>query len=98
MDADIVADLHTIHTEPFYEMLHNKFYLIRETVEEAVTRRTSFNLIHLDTMFKVDVFLSTPSAFIRSQLERRLDYKYMKEMAEKTDVGDLLIRALKQSR
>src|SRR6185295_2957343 len=37
---------------------------------EAVAHRRSFNLIHLDSMFKVDIFVSKGRPFDRSALAR----------------------------
>jgi hypothetical protein len=71
MDADLVADLRTEHVEPLAQALGDAFYADVETMRDAVRRHGSFNVIHLDTMFKVDVFVARPRAFDRSQLARR---------------------------
>lgn len=70
MDADLVADLRMEHVEPLAEALGDAFYADVEMMRDAVRRRTSFNLIHLETMFKVDVFVAKPRPFDRSQLAR----------------------------
>ncbi|HEC35100.1 MAG TPA: hypothetical protein ENI39_01035 [Anaerolineae bacterium] len=71
MDADLVADLRLQHVEPLARSLGDAFYADAEMMRDAVRRYGSFNLIHLDTMFKVDVFVTKPRAFDRSQLARR---------------------------
>jgi hypothetical protein len=71
MDADLVADLRMEHVEPLAQALGDAFYADVEMMRDAVRRRGSFNVIHLDTMFKVDVFVARPRAFDRSQLARR---------------------------
>ena len=71
MDADLVADLQMEHVEPLAQALGDAFYADVETMRDAVRRHGSFNVIHLDTMFKVDVFVVRPRAFDRSQLARR---------------------------
>ena len=71
MDADLVADLQMEHVEPLAQALGDAFYADVETMRDAVRRHGSFNVIHLDTMFKVDVFVARPRAFDRSQLARR---------------------------
>ena len=46
-------------------------YAIGKTgIRDAVARRASFNLIHLETMVKVDVFVSRDRPFDRRALER----------------------------
>lgn len=71
MDADLVADLRPEHAEPLAQALGNAFYADVEMIRDAIRRHGSFNLIHLETMFKVDVFVAKPRAFDRSQLARR---------------------------
>ena len=71
MDADLVADLRLEHVEPLAQALGDVFYADAEMMRDAIRRHGSFNLIHLDTTFKVDVFVAKPRAFDRSQLARR---------------------------
>jgi hypothetical protein len=40
-------------------------------IQEAIRRRGSFNLIHLETMFKVDIFIPKARPFDQQQLKRR---------------------------
>ena len=74
MDADLVADLHMEHAEPLAQALGDAFYADVEMMRDAIRRHGSFNLIHLETMFKVDIFVVKPRAFDRSQLARRQLY------------------------
>ncbi|MBN1955771.1 MAG: hypothetical protein JW900_12060 [Anaerolineae bacterium] len=71
MDADLVADLQLEHAEQLVDALGADFYADVEMIRQAVRRHSSFNLIHFDTMFKIDVFVAKPRAFDRSQLARR---------------------------
>lgn len=71
MGADLVADLRLEHIEPLALALGDAFYADAEMMRDAVHRHGSFNLIHLDTIFKVDVFVAKPRSFDRSQLARR---------------------------
>ena len=71
MDADLVADLRMEHAEPLAQALGDAFYADVEMMRDAIRRHASFNLIHLETIFKVDIFVAKPRAFDRSQLARR---------------------------
>ena len=71
MDADIVADLRPEHVEPLAQALGDAFYADAEMMRDALRRHSSFNVIHLETMFKVDLFVARPRPFDRSQLARR---------------------------
>ena len=69
-DADLVAEMRIEHVQPFVAALQDEFYVDDEMMVEAIQRNSSFNIIHRETMFKVDVFIPRPSPFLRSQLDR----------------------------
>ena len=71
LDTDIVADLSLEQTQPFAALLAGAFYLDSDTIRRAIRQRSSFNLIHLATMFKVDIFIPKNRPFDRQQLARR---------------------------
>ncbi len=71
LDTDIVADLSLQQARPFADLLAGTFYLDIDTIRHAIQQRGSFNLIHLASMFKVDVFIPKNRPFDRQQLERR---------------------------
>lgn len=72
MDVDIVADIQPEHVSPFITYLQGAFYVDEAVIRQAIQRRSSFNLIHLTTMFKVDIFLPKDRAFDQQQLKRRV--------------------------
>ena len=72
LDADIVADLRPEHAEPFAQALGGAFHAQGWAIRRAVEEGRSFNVIHMETMFKVDIFLPKPRAFDRAQFERRI--------------------------
>ena len=69
-DVDIIADMHLEHVRPFITSLHNEFYLEEEMIVDSIRQKSSFNIIHRTSMFKVDVFIQSASPFHRSQLAR----------------------------
>ena len=71
-DADFIADLRLEHVKPFVEILGPAFYACEPAIHDAVFSRRSFNVIHQDTMLKVDVFVMKPDSFSASQMERRV--------------------------
>jgi hypothetical protein len=56
-DVDIVADLQPAHVGPLVRTLRDRFYIDEGAVREAVRRRASRNLIHLEEAYKVDLFV-----------------------------------------
>jgi hypothetical protein len=71
MDADLVVDLPAVQVGPFVRALQEKFYVDALSILDAIQYRSSFNLIYLNTMFKVDVFLPKQRPFDQAQFERR---------------------------
>lgn len=71
MDADLVADIQPVQISLFVDALKEEFYVDDLSILDAIQYRSSFNLIHLDTMFKVDVFLPKWRPFDKAQFERR---------------------------
>jgi len=71
LDVDLVADLDESHAEPLAGALEGRFYVDAAAVREAIRHRRSFNVIHLETMFKVDVFVSHRTPYAREQFGRR---------------------------
>jgi hypothetical protein len=69
-DSDIVAEMQPKHVQPFIAALQNEFFVDEEMIAESVKTNTSFNIIHRDTMFKVDVFIPLPRPFLQSQISR----------------------------
>ncbi|MFH1196089.1 MAG: hypothetical protein V1720_10265 [bacterium] len=57
LDADLVTDLNIHHVKILTEKLSNDYYVDEKMITEALKRRSSFNLIHLESMTKVDVFI-----------------------------------------
>lgn len=70
IDADVVAELEQRHVAPLLARLAGAYYFDEERARSAVRTRRSFNLIHLGTMFKVDLFVTQGRPFDRQAIER----------------------------
>jgi len=71
LDVDIVADMRLEHIKPLVAALSKEFYADDEMMKGAIEHHSSFNLIHYETAFKVDIFIRKLRAFDQMQLERR---------------------------
>lgn len=71
-DADIVAEVTRDQTRILAERLSGDYYADEIAMRRAVLDHSLFNAIHLATMFKFDVYVSSSSAFDEQQLLRRL--------------------------
>jgi hypothetical protein len=70
LDLDMVVDLPLSAVPAFVSRLEKDFYLDDEAIRRAIARHTRFNLIHLATGFKVDMFTPGPGGFDLSELAR----------------------------
>jgi len=70
MDVDVIAELRDEHVSDFIEGIGTDFYVSEGAVREAVDSRTCFNVIHLPTSYKVDVFVSRERPFDREAMSR----------------------------
>ena len=71
IDVDIVLDLKPQHVHSLVEMLGEAYYIDEEMVLNAIQKRSSFNLIHLDTMLKIDIFIIKDKPYNLKTLQRR---------------------------
>ncbi|MDI6791745.1 MAG: hypothetical protein QME81_02595 [bacterium] len=72
-DVDIVADLKMEHVLPLKKALQDEFYIDEEMIKEAIKRKSSFNIIYLEWMFKVDIFVLGSRPYVQEQLRRRYE-------------------------
>jgi len=79
LDVDIVADLRMPNLDPFVAALSASFYVDSDMVREAIRRRATFNILHLATMFKVDVFVIGSDELIATELSRKRRVRVLEE-------------------
>ena len=84
-DSDIVAEMRREHLQPFVSALQDEFYIDEEMIADSIEHQSSFNIIHRETMFKVDVFIPRPRPFLQSQLARaqRQTFTFESELSAK---------------
>lgn len=73
MDVDLVADIMREQVPAIIAGLSDEFYVPdHESMQQVIQHKTSFNVIHLGSMFKVDIFLPQGRPFDQQQLNRRV--------------------------
>jgi hypothetical protein len=70
-DIDVVADLLPERVDEFCAALRPAFYVDAETAEQTLKTGRPFNIIHLKSTFKFDIFPVGADRFARSELARR---------------------------
>jgi hypothetical protein len=71
LDADLVSDLDNTKVAKLVEKLKDEFYIDADMIYEAIRYRSCFNLIHLPTMFKVDIFILKNDPYAKAEFSRR---------------------------
>jgi hypothetical protein len=70
LDIDLVADLALRHVAEFVASLGTAYYSDARMISDAIIRKSCFNLIHLATSFKVDVFAVKGRPYDRVAMQR----------------------------
>lgn len=79
LDSDLVVKLDESHVPQLISRLKNEFYADENMALNAIIQQSGFNLIHLDTMFKVDLFVAKSDQLAQAQLNRRVPRAVSKE-------------------
>ena len=70
-DADITVEPFYQKIDKLIELLKDSFYISRSAVISALQEHASFNIIHLKSAFKIDIFIRKERDFDRQVLARR---------------------------
>ena len=70
--VDLVADLRGEHVRTLYDRLVDTYYIDEDAVRWAVQTRRTFNVIHLASMIKADIYCTKHDALAHDQMNRRI--------------------------
>ena len=71
MDVDVVADLRPEQLSALAGELQGEFYVDLEMMKDAVKRGRAFNVIHLASSYKIDVFPLADDEYSQAAFSRR---------------------------
>jgi hypothetical protein len=74
-DVDMVAEITDAHIPLLVKALETEFYIDAEMIQDAIQHQSSFNVIHLATMFKVDIFVLKTDVASQEEMTRRGQYQ-----------------------
>lgn len=72
-DIDIVAQFDEVILDDFITLARNKFYLNENTLVQQIASGESFNMIHEQTVFKID-FFTKRGEFEETQIKRAIEF------------------------
>ncbi|MEO6775617.1 MAG: hypothetical protein ABI467_21830 [Kofleriaceae bacterium] len=70
LDVDVACELRHQHVSGLYRALLADYYIDEDMVRDAIDRESCFNVIHLATMLKVDLFVRRSRPFEDVAFER----------------------------
>lgn len=72
---DLVISISLSKSQQLIRVMEQEFYISESAVIEAVNEKRSFNVIHLTSLEKIDIFVIGDDAFSCSKMNRRQLYK-----------------------
>ena len=73
LDVDVVADIKTHQVEQMVQALKASYYIDAAMMISAIRNESSFNLIHLATIIKIDIFILKKDAFNQAMMRRAVE-------------------------
>jgi hypothetical protein len=96
LDVDVVCELALDHVQAFVRQVESAYYVDSDMIRDAIGRRSSFNVIHLETMTKVDVFVRKDGSYDREVFARatRCSLEDATREFDLTTAEDIVLRKL----
>ena len=69
--VDLVSDIEPPHIMTLMDRLKKNYYIDEMMIADAIKRGSSFNLIHLETSIKIDVFIPRDEIYHHTAMDRR---------------------------
>lgn len=85
-DADVTVTPFADEAEQLYNVLRENFYIGKDAMYQAISNRGSFNIIHLKSAFKIDIFIRKDDDFHRLVFIRRKKVKLDESIDQLFDV------------
>jgi hypothetical protein len=75
MDVDLHCEFADTHVSAFLAALGDQYYASESAIRDAVARQSCFNLIHYQTSFKIDIFVSPGRPFDQEAIRRAQEHE-----------------------
>ena len=70
-DIDIVIQLGTAHAHKIHQVFKSDFYIDLESISEAIENESGFNMIHNESIVKIDFILRKEAPYRKLEFERK---------------------------
>ncbi len=93
-DIDLIVELQEGHVITFLEAIKNKYYYHEPTIKEEIKRYGMFNIIHLESGYKIDFIIRSMHPFEIQKFQRRKQIDYLGVKIWVITLEDLIISKL----
>jgi len=83
LDVDMVADIRPDQAAAVESLLKGEFYVDADSITRAIEQKSSFNIIHLESLFKIDIFILKQDPFSQQAFSRRAEKAVSEGPAQK---------------
>lgn len=97
-DADVVIEVDRRSLDDLLQSLGSEFYASSDAAEEALTKQRMFNVVHLETGFKVDFIIKKNRPFSREEFSRRDKAHYLGQLWWFATPEDVILTKLEWSK
>jgi hypothetical protein len=70
-DIDIVVEILEADLDKFLQIFQKDFYIDKSSIQQAINNQGMFNIIHYETVFKVDFIVRKDSSYRTTEFHRR---------------------------
>jgi hypothetical protein len=70
LDVDIVSALRLEHIPQLVAILKDKYYISEDSIADAIRSKASFNLLHLESALKIDIFITKNRTYDQTAAKR----------------------------
>ncbi len=85
--STLPVDMKVGHIRNLVSRLAGDFYVDSEMIRSAISRHGKFNVVHLDSGFKVDIFCSKDDFFDRSEFRRHRLQRLLEDLPREVMVS-----------
>ena len=70
-DIDIVIELQELEADKVFHLFHHDFYISKSSIAEAIQYEGMFNIIHNDSVFKIDFIIRKSAVYRNAEFQRK---------------------------
>jgi hypothetical protein len=94
-DIDVIVEFQDKHINQFIQSIKDQFYYNETTIQAEIKRLGMFNIIHLESGYKIDIILRTSEPFELQKFQRRQQIDYFGKKIWVITLEDLIISKLR---